>query len=145
MTNVLFYHGWVTREQVNEVFVRAEELMNKHEVKKNGDVVTATREIEMREGQPVMNLEVFIPIDKEIVTSGDFGFMKEFKIENALKIRIEGNIQQAEAAMQKLVEYMESNELQASTPAYMVTVKGATTPMEIDEMITDIYVGVMKK
>lgn len=141
--NVLHYHGWVTQPQMNEVFAKADALMNKQQAKNNGPVTTATRAVEMRDGQPTMNLDVFIPLDKEITVSEGFDFIKQVKIENALKLRIEGSPQQAEAAMQKLNEYIITNSLQPSTPACMVTVKGAATPLEIDNMITDIYVGIM--
>lgn len=143
LNNVLHYNGWVTQQQMNEVFAKANELMNKHQAKNNGPVTTATRTLEMRDGQPTMNLDVFIPLDKEIVFSDGFDFIKQVKIENALKLRIEGSPQQAESAMQKLNEYIITNSLQPSTPACMVTVKGAATPLEIDNMITDIYVGIM--
>ena len=145
LNNVLHYNGWVTQQQMNEVFAKADELMNKHQAKNNGPVTTATRALEMRDGQPTMNLDVFIPLDKEITVLDGFDFIKQVKIENALKLRIEGSPQQAEAAMQKLNEYIITNSLQPSTPACMVTVKGATTPLEIDNMITDIYVGIMNK
>lgn len=141
--NVLHYHGWVTQQQMNEIFAKADSMMNKYQAKNNGPVTTATRAVEMRDGQPVMDLDVFIPLDKEIETSDGFDFIKQFKLENALKLRIEGSPQQAEAAMQKLNEYIISNSLTPSTPACMVTVKGATTPLELDNMITDIYVGIM--
>lgn len=143
MNNVLHYHGWVTQQQANEVFVKAEELMNKCQAKKNGYVVTATRAVEMKDGQAMMDLDVFIPLDKEIETRDGFDFIKRSKIENALKIRIEGELQQAETAMQKLNDYIISHSLTPTTPACMVTVKGATTPLELNNMITDIYVGVM--
>lgn len=145
LNNVLHYNGWVTQQQMNEVFAKADELMNKHQAKNNGPVTTATRALEMRDGQHTMNLDVFIPLDKEIVVSDGFDFIKQVKIEDALKLRIEGSPQQAESAIQELNEYIITNSLQPSTPACMVTVKGATTPLEIDNMITDIYVGIMNK
>lgn len=56
----------------------------------------------MRDGQQAM----VIPLDKEIVTAEGFDFIKQVKIENALKLRIEGSPQQAEPAPDALPFYV---------------------------------------
>lgn len=143
MENVLHYRSWLTQQQANAVFIEAEELMNKQQATKNGYVATITHAVDMCDGQPTMDLEVFLPLDKEIEPSDGFDFIKQFKIEKALKLRIEGSPQQTQAAMQILSKHIQNNSLQPSTPVCMVTVKGAITPLEIEDMITDIYIGVM--
>ena len=146
MTNVLHYQGWVTQHQVNDVFTKAQMLMEKNQANKSGDIVTATEAVEMRDGEPVTKLNVFIPLDKEIETSDGFDFIKQFRIENALKLRVEGFFQhKAEEAMKMIEEHMQNNAMQASTPACIVTVKAPTTPLEVESMVTDIYVGVRSK
>lgn len=47
MKNVLHYRGWHTQQQAGEVFIKAEELMNKHQATKNGYVATMTRAVKM--------------------------------------------------------------------------------------------------
>ena len=142
MENVLYYRGWVTQQTSNEQFAKMETLVTEATAKKNGTIVTATNAIEMRDGENVMDIEILIPLDKEIKVSEEYKFIPKFEISNALKIRIEGNSSQWQTAMQTLSEYMKKYKLQPTTPALMVTVKAATTPLEIEEMITEIYVGV---
>ncbi len=142
MENVLYYRGWVTQQGTNERFREMEAVYTAANAKKDGAIVTATNAIEMRDGEAVMDLEVFIPLDREINVTEEYKFISKFEIANALKIQIEGTPAQWQSAMQTLSEHVQKNKLQPATPALMATVKAATTPLEIDEMITEIYVGI---
>lgn len=44
--------------------------------------------------------------------------------------------------MNKFVRYIKENNFKPVTPFYNITVKGAKTPAEIDDMIVDICVGI---
>lgn len=142
MENVLYYRGWVTQQASNERFGKMEALFTEANAKNNGAIITATNAIEMRDGEAVMDIEIFIPLDREIQVSEEYKFIPKFEISNALKIRIEGNPAQWQTAMQTLSEHIKRYKLQPTTPALIATVKSATTPLEIDEMITEIYVGI---
>ena len=96
----------------------------------------------MRDGQPVMDLDMFIPLDKEITAPNGYRFLPSFVLNDAYKLRIEGNPQQMQEAIQKFAEYIRNKNPKPSKPLYVVTVKESTGPLDVDNIITDLYSGV---
>ena len=142
LKNVLYYRGWVTQQDSNKIFQKMESFFTSANAQKDGNIVTVTNAVETKDGAPMMDIEIFIPLDKEIKVNEEYKFIPAFEITNALMIRIEGHPTQWQTAMQNLSEHIQKNDLQPTTPALMATVKAVITPLEIDEMITEIYVGI---
>ncbi len=142
LTNVLTYRNKMTQQESAFLTNNINTVLAESGAVQVGSTVTVTHSIEMVEGAPIIDLEIFIPINKAIIPPQNFSFTKEFKIENALKMRICGNPQNMNLAMEKLKEYIDSNGLVPTTSVYTVTVKGATSQEDLENMIIDIYVGV---
>lgn len=142
LTNVLTYRNKMTQQESAFLTNNINTALAESGAVQTGPTVTVTHSIEMLEGTPVIDLELFIPINKAIIPPQNFSFIEEFIIENALKIRICGNPQNVNLAMEKLKEYIDSNGVVPTTPVYTVTVKGATSQEDLENMIIDIYVGV---
>ncbi len=140
--NVLHYNSLCTQTEINEVFLKIEQLLKENNVKKSWHIFTATRNIEAKDGITYIDIDIFVPLEKRFDCQPPFEIIEHFEVNNALMIRIEGTPSQSDKAMTMLGEFMKSKNYQPITPAIMVTVKGANTPSEIDEMIMEIYVGV---
>lgn len=140
--NILYSRSWITQQGFNELLTKMENLLIERMAKKSGSIITITNAIEMQDGQAVMDVEILIPLEKEIDITDDFKFIHRLEITNALKIRIDGNPQQLQQATHLLTEYIAKNKLNPTTPLIVVNVNGKTAPLKIDAMITDIYIGV---
>ena len=142
MDNVLHYHALNTQTEINEAFQKIDRLLLENNIKKNGHICTATRNIEVKNGITYLDFDIFVPLEKALECSPPFEIIEHFEVNNALMIRIEGSPQQSDKAMAMLSEFIKSKNYQPTTPAIIATIKGANTPSEIDEMIMEIYVGV---
>ena len=141
-SNVLIYRNKMTQQESAFLTNNINAALAESGATQSGPTITVTHSIEILAGAPIIDLEIFIPLNKEIIPPENFSFATEFKIENALKIRICGNPQNMNSAIEKLKEYIDSNKLTPTTPIYTVTVQGATNQEELENMIIDIYVGI---
>ena len=71
-----------------------------------------------------------------------YAWKPHFLLTNALVVRHEGNPAGLQASANALNAYIMEHQLTPITVGYNVTVKEAKTPLELDEMIVEIYVGV---
>ena len=129
----------------NNSFLISNEIDNfieKNGAKKDGNTITITHNVTIENGEQVFDLEMMIPLNKEIEPFQEYNFLPEFLLNNALKVRIEGNPQQMQSAVQRMSEYVKNENLNVTTPLYVVTIKEAKTNADIDDMITELYIGV---
>lgn len=140
--NVLVFRGKLDQQAATNISKEIDEILAKNNVKKEGSTVTVTHNILVEKGQQVIDLEMMIPLDKKITAPDGFHFLPEFVLLDAIKVRITGNPEQMQGAIQILGEYIKNKNLQPNTPLYVVTVKEAKTPIDINSMIMDLYTGV---
>lgn len=140
--NVLTFRGKVKQELINNIMVKAGETIKKANLEINGPAITAIHSIDNDGSNQLFDFEFIVPINGEMTSVGDYIYKNEFVIENAVMLRHMGNPQNMNSAMQNLAQYIKDNSLKPVTPFYNITVKGATVPSEINEMIVDIYVGI---
>ena len=129
----------------NNSFLISNEIDNfieKNGAKKDGNTITITHNVTIENGEQVLDLEMMIPLNKEIEPFQEYNFLSEFSLNNALKVRIEGNPQQMQNAVQRMSEYVKNENLNVTTPLYVVTIKESKTNADIDYMITELYIGV---
>ncbi len=91
---------------------------------------------------PVMDIEILIPLDREITPPAGYIWKPHFLLTNALMIRHIGNPAALQNAINELNAYIMEHQLVPISTGYNVTVKEAKTPLEIDNMEVDIYVGI---
>ena len=121
----------------NNSFLISNEIDNfieKNGAKKDGNTITITHNVTIENGEQVFDLEMMIPLNKEIEPFQEYNFLPEFLLNNALKVRIEGNPQQMQSAVQRMSEYVKNENLNVTTPLYVVTIKEAKTNADIDDM-----------
>lgn len=142
MQNVILYRCKMAQEQVNTAMGSISQIMKLCGTKKNGPVVTSTFSIKVIDNQQVIDIEILVPVDKEIAVPEGYIFKKEFLLTNAVKISHIGNPALMQNTANELMKYISENKLTPITSGYNVTVKEPTSQQDIENMIVDIYVGV---
>lgn len=142
MENVISFRGKVTQQQMSQVVKEMEQIISENSAEKNGYSVTATFSIENNGSQPIMDIEVLIPLNKEIRVPSDYKFKPIFRLNNAVKIRHQGNPAMLQNSANELMKYIADHKLTPITTGYNVTVQEPTNPNDIDSLIVDMYVGV---
>lgn len=142
MTNVLTYRGKVTQQQMTVIAKEMNDIITANKAKKIMSGVSATYEIINSGTDAVMDVEIMYPLDKHINVAAPYKIKPIFRLKNAVKIRHEGNPALLQEAGNKLMNYISNKGLMPITVGYNVTVHEPTSPMDIDNLIVDIYIGV---
>lgn len=142
LKNVLCIRRKLDQQTAINISNEIDGILAQNKTKKNGSVITITHDITVENGQQIIDLEMMTPLDKEITAPNGFTFLSEFILENAFKLRIEGNPQQMQNAVRILAEHIKNKNLKPITPLYVVTVQEAKMQFDIENMVTDIYIGV---
>lgn len=142
MTNVLSYRTKATQRQLAQALKEIEEILKSNDAKKTGSSVSATFAVDTIGAEPMLDMEILIPIDKNITVPAPYTIKPIFRLRNAVKIRHEGNPALLQNTANELMEYIKSKGLMPITAGYNVTVQEPTTPTDVDSLIVDIYVGV---
>lgn len=140
--NVLTFRGNVRQESINNIIAKAGEVIKKANIEINGPAITAIHSIENYGSNQLLDFELIVPINGEMSSVDDYIYKDKFVIENAVMFRHKGNPQDMNSEMESLARYIRDNKLKPSTPFYNITVKGATVPSEINDMIVDVYIGI---
>lgn len=142
MTNVLSYRNKSTQKQLVMVSKEIEELLKNNNAKKVGASVSVTFAIDTTGLEPMLDVEILIPIDKTISVSAPYTIKPVFRLRNAVKIRHKGNPALLQNTANELMEYIKNKGLIPITAGYNVTIQEISSPTDVDSLIVDIYVGV---
>jgi effector-binding domain-containing protein len=141
MANVLSFRKRAAAAEFQAELARIGKFVEDGGFTKTGPTVTATFAAEVENGAQILDMEVLIPLDKPFDPPERCVCKPEFKLVNAAVIRHTGNPAGLQNTVNELIAYIQQNGLQPITSAYNATVKEAKTPLEIDEMIVDVYIG----
>ena len=139
---VITYRGKVNNKLINNVMSQLLSVINDTGLKINGPTITAIHSIENDCGDQIIDIEIIVPINGVMTSTDEFVYRDRFEINNALMFRHIGNPQTMNTEMQEFNQYIKNNNFKPVTPFYNVTVRSASSPSEIDNIIMDIYVGV---
>lgn len=142
MENVISFRGKVTQQQMPQIIKEMEQIIYENSAGKKGPSVTATFAIENNGSQPIMDIEILIPLNKEIRVPSDYKFKPIFRLNNAVRIRHQGNPAMLQNSANELMKYIADHKLTPITTGYNVTVQEPTNPNDVDSLIVDMYVGV---
>ena len=142
MHNVLSFRAKMTQQELMEKAKELENIMQDNGAQRTGSVVTATFAVEQSARGVVMDMEFLLPLDREIVAPTGFVWKPHFLLTNAVVVRHIGNPSGLQESVNALNAYIAQHRLTPITVGYNVTVKEAKTPLELDDMIVDIYVGI---
>jgi effector-binding domain-containing protein len=142
MTNVLSYRKRAAAAAFQTELARIGKFAEDGGFNKTGPTVTATFAAEVENGAQVLDMEVLIPLDKPFTPPEGCACKPEFLLTNAVVIRHTGNPAGLQDTVNTLMAHIQERGLTPITPAYNVTVKEARTPLEVDDMIVDVYIGI---
>ena len=141
MENVLSFRGKVTQQQMQKEMMKIGQVLQKLGVQKNGSITTATYSVEEVYGEQLMDIEILVPLDKQVNLPKEYTLKPIIKIMNALFIRHEGHPGRLHETINRLNDYIFEYNKQVITATYNVTVKDAMNLEELEKMIIDVYVG----
>ena len=141
MNNVLSLRKKMTQQQLQEEMMKIGQALQKLGVKKKGNLVTATFGIEEINGEQLLDIEILLPLDREVELPVEYKLKKEFRLVNAVYARHEGNPVLLQNTLQGMMDYISKRGLQQITAAYNVQVNEVRSEAELDGMIVDCYVG----
>lgn len=142
MQNLLSYRGRMTQQEFTEKAQQIERILQEHGAQKAAPVVTTTFSIEQGAMGPIMDAEILVPLNKEIPVPSGYVWKPQFLLTNAVKLHHVGNPAMLQNSVNELNAYITQHRLVPITSGYNVTVKEAKTPLELDTMEIDVYVGV---
>ncbi len=142
MYNVLSYRAKLTQQQMAMKIKELDEKLREKGVKRTANPVTTTYSVEEGIHGPIMDVEFLLPLDQKVTLPEGCVWKSHFLLTNALVARHTGNPDNIQLTINALNAYMAEQHLIPITSGYNVTVKGAKTSLELNEMIVDIYVGI---
>lgn len=142
LKNVFSYRGKVTQQQLMIITKEMNDIITANNAKKTMPGVSATFGIISEGSEPLMDMEIMFPLDKEIDVPDPYTFKPLFRLRNAVKIRHVGNPALIQESGNQLMKFIDENGLMPITAGYNVTIQEPQTPSNIDDLIIDLYIGV---
>ncbi|MHB8062262.1 MAG: AraC family transcriptional regulator [Ruminiclostridium sp.] len=142
LENVLSLKKIWHKKKINSEMIKIGKFLQYNELKKAGSIITATFAIETQNGQPLLDMEILVPIDKKIELPREYVFKPVFHIVNAIYARHEGNPKTFQNTYNDMLTYIQQNKLQQLTAGYNVQVKDLMSGVTPDDMVVDVYIGV---
>ncbi|MDD4297808.1 MAG: AraC family transcriptional regulator [Ruminiclostridium sp.] len=142
LENVLSIRKKMTQTELQQEMTQIGNFIQQNNLIKSGPVVSATFSIEQNGTSPILDMEILVPLDKDIPLPEPYRMKKIFHLKNAIHVRHEGNPQRLQNTLNGMVQYIQNNKLQQITPAYNATVNEPKPGEGLDKLIIDAYIGV---
>lgn len=142
MHNVISYRSKITQQQMTQVINEINDIISENKAVKTGIPVSATFSVDINSTQPLMDVEILVPLDKKISVPYGYTFKPVFRLKNAVRVRHTGNPSLLQESADELMKYIAENQLMPVTSGYNVTVHEPEGNNDKDNFIMDIYVGV---
>jgi hypothetical protein len=91
LKNVLSLRKKMTRNEYNHEIRKLGRFLEDNGIKKAGSIITVTFAVEVSDGEPLMDLEILVPVEKKLYATGDYIFKSIFRMVNAVCITKEEN------------------------------------------------------
>ena len=142
LNNLISIRKKITQQEMAVEMQKLGKFINEKGAQKAGPLLTVTFAIEQNNFGQVLDMEILVPLDKEIEVTGEYTFKRQFLLTNALKATHTGNPALLQNTYNLINAHIIENKLQPITASYNVTVKDVMDPSKIDEVVIDIYVGI---
>ena len=136
LENVISFRGSVTQAEVEVIGKDMEVFVTQAGASRVGNPVTATYGIEADK----IDIELLLPIDKQIESSHKYIYKERIRIVNAVVAKYIGNPKGLQEACNELNQYIVDHKLVPVTVGYNVTKRVDAVNLENTEV--DIYVGI---
>lgn len=138
LCNVVSYRSTISRKDFDKEISDMFQFVSENNANCIGSPVTSTRSVD----DSLMDVEILMPIDRNLDLSGKYIFKPIIKIYDAVKIRHCGKPENLENTADELIRYINERNLTPITPGYNVTVNIPSDFSDANDLIMDMYVGV---
>ncbi|MBZ4647229.1 MAG: hypothetical protein PWR27_1951 [Petroclostridium sp.] len=142
LENVLSLRKKMTQQEVQQEMMKIGKFLQDNGIRKTGPVVTATFAVETDNEQPLMDMEILVPIDRKAELPEGYRLKEVFHLLHAVYARHEGNPNMLQNTYNEMLAYIQQNNLQQITAGYNVNIKEPKSAQELDDMVIDVYIGV---
>ena len=142
MKNVISYRAKMTQKEMNIAMNRLMTLINDNGLTQSGYITTSTFSIEKVDSTELIDIEILCPVDKICRLPQEYTFKPVFRLANAVKITHKGDPVNLQETANLLISYINENKLTPITSMYNVTVREPKSPVDVDNMVVDMYIGV---
>ena len=142
MENVLSIRKKMTQQEIQQTLADMGNVIKTLSANKNGSLVTTTFGVEQTPTGPILDMEILVPLDKEIAVQEPYIQKLLFHLKYAVHARHEGNPQLLQNTLNQMMAYLQENKLTQITSVYSVNIKELKQGDSMDDMVTDLYIGV---
>ena len=142
MENVLSIRKKMSQPEIQQVLSDIGNTIKEASANKSGPVVTTTFGMEQTPTGPILDMEILVPLDKEVTVQEPYIFKPIFDLKYAVYARHEGNPQLLQNTLNQMMAYIKENKLSQITSVYSVNIKELKQGDSMDDMVTDLYIGV---
>ena len=89
-----------------------------------------------------MDIEVYVPVDKEVPATREFTFKPRLYLTNCIKTTYKGNPSLLDTTMVVLNKFLADNDLMPISVGFIVTVRDVSNVDELDLYEADLYISV---
>ena len=136
--NLITFRKKVQATELQEHMERLLAYADSSGAKRLGGGVSATYEVD----GDAMDIEMYLPIDKEIPSNDEFIFKPLLRLENCVKTKYKGHPQGLQNSMNEINDYILANRLVPISVGFTVVVTEITDPKDIELFEADIYVSI---
>lgn len=142
MENVLSIRKKMTQQEIQKTLSDIGNVIATLGANKNGPLVTSTYAMEQTLTGSILDMEILVPLDKEVTVQEPFIQKPLFHLKYAIHARHEGNPQLLQNTLNQMMAYIKENKLTQITSVYSVNIKELKPGDSMDDMVTDLYIGV---
>ena len=142
MKNVLAIRKKMGQQEIQQTLVGMGNIIKDLGANKSGTVVTTTYAVEQAVTGPMLDMEILVPLNKEVTVSEPYIFKPLFHLKYAVYARHEGNPQLLQNTLDQMMAYIQENKLTQITSVYSVNINELKQGDSINGMVTDLYIGV---
>ncbi len=140
--NVLSLRKKITKSQANDEMNKIARYLGENNLKQTGPIITATFAIDPGLSEPLMDMEILVPVDRKINSSTAYKFKDKFHLQHAIHAKHIGTPATLHKTYNALFSYIKENNLQQITTAYNVYIKNIESKLPEDNLNIDVYIGV---
>lgn len=142
MENVISYRNEITQQDTIHIMREMNSIIKESLAKKNGLTVTATYNVINYDKNPIVDMEILIPLDRKISVPSNYVFKPIFRLNNAVKMQYKGHPAKLQENIKEFMEYISAKKLTPITPSYNVTVYEPKNKDDLENYAVDMYIGV---
>ena len=137
LNNLISYNTKVKYSDILKLAKYISDNLHVLELTKKDNIIFAEKDHINNE---VVNVEILIPVKGKIQECKEYDYKPIFKLNNAVIIRHEGNLNSLPQTAHILQNFIKEHNFQASTQPYYIVVRNGT--IDSDDCIIDICIGI---